>query len=496
MKSERNKENRRNSSFIQFRFHGAQILAYLFVCILILTGCSEKEAAPPAREVSKEVPKTPPPKETETQPSSVVNYFKALEDMERTSGKQSSHTLYFQMRLVSKDQYAESLLNCAQWVLFNKWIDGSTTSSIVIEAIRENQDSFDLLSKGVQIDNPVLPRINGREMLVPNGEKLYTLALLRLAEAKHSAWEKLKVVDKPDISLMEEAEAGLEILEFGSHFMCDNATLIHYLIGNGIRSYAADFLIWLVENDRSFSLDRKDVINRILSHEEKRKAMFKGWYDDLSIFRDIQLEAYTRILPRDPKPEFIDLLRKRLSEDIRINAQALTREQILDIYSTNTLARYFNEYLEAGKAFAELSPAEREKEAEKYEEQARALSPRRSLYLRNMDIPTVTNLLRLEQMVTTKLRMVVSALAIQECIATKRAATPIKSVKALYLDESWAKDPFTDHELIFTYEKADIMVLNGELTPWFYTLAPGYTQNYDYEIIVPIPQSRVQTQTR
>jgi len=461
------------------------------VCILILTGCSDREESLPAPAISQETQKTPTPGETQTQPSEVDIYLKALKDIEQTTGKQSSHALYFQMRIVLKDQSEETLLDCAQWVLANSWIDGSTTASIVLEGIRANQDSLDILSKGVQIDNPVLPSNRRMEMLVPNWRKIYTIALLRLAESKHSATQKLKDRNKPDISLMEEAEAGLEILQFGGHFMCDNATLVHYLIGNGIRSFAADYLIRTVENDRRFTLDRMDVINRILSHEEKRNSMFRGWHDDLSVFLDIQLEISGRILPRDPKPEFLDQLRKRLAENMHVNAQTLTREQILDLYSINTLARYFKEYLEAGKTFADLSPAEREKGTEKYEEQARLLSPRRSPYLRNMEIPTVTDLLRMEQIVTTKLRLVVSSLAIQECIARKRAATLLRSVKALYLDEVWAKDPFTDNEMILTYHKTDLIGLNGEIPPWFYSLAPGYTQNYNFEIIFPIPQSRV-----
>jgi hypothetical protein len=35
------------------------------------------------------------------------------------------------------------------------------------------------------------------------------------------------------------------------------------------------------------------------------------------------------------------------------------------------------------------------------------------------------------------------------------------------------------------------MMLNGDKPSWFYTIAPGYTQNYDFEIEFPIPQSQV-----
>ena len=491
MKSKENMEKSRQLSFSRVQFCLVPILVFIILSILLVPGCSEKKETPPAPEVSKETPKIEPPKETQTQPSLMDAYWAALKDIERTTGKQSSHSLYSQMSFVSKAQPEETLLECVQWVLYNSWIDGSTSSSIVLEGIRENQNSLDLLSKGAQLDNPVLPRIGRMEMVVPNWKKIYTIALLRLAEAKYSAAQKMKDKAHPDISLEEEAEIGLETLQFGCHFMCDNATLIHYLLGNIIRSSAADFLIWVVENDQRLSIDRLETINQILSLEEKRNSMFQGWYDDLSAFRDIQLELYGKIFPRDPKPEFMNLLRKKLSEDMHVSSPTLTREQILDLYSTNTLARYFNEFLDAGKAFADLSSAERERETGKYEEQAVFLSPGRSPYLKNTAIPTVTAPLRMEQIVTTKLRLVVSALAIQESIARKRAATPIKSMKALYLDEAWAKDPFTDQELTIVYHKFDKMMLNGDKPSWFYTIAPGYTQNYDFEIEFPIPQSQV-----
>lgn len=468
---------------IKLRSFEKYFIFYILSCFLVAS-CSEQKTA---QEQNVETFK-PAISEQEARIEAVIDsYWDALREIEGVTGKESSHSYY--SRFTFREQDEERILHCAQWVLANTWTDGSTTSSVLLKAIEVNRESLDLLSRGVEIDNPVLPPMAGFETPIPNWRKLYIIALLHLVETKRKVAEKLS---QPEYETLDpEAHAGLEVLRFGGHFMCDNGTLIHYLIGNAIRCAAADFLTRIIEKDTSLTLDRLDIINRILEHEEKRNSLLVGWRDDLILGRDSYVKVYGHVFPPDPPIELLNHLRNKLSKEMNVSTATLTQDMIKDLYSTNTLTRYFNEFIHLGEGFAQLSPLEREQETETYLMQAAELSPRRSPYLTNVAIPDLVIPLSLEQIVTAKLRLIVSSLAVQEGVKMKRTTQPQQSVKILNLDPSWAIDPFTDRPFTALYTKPGRLTLNSLAPQWFFEMDQLYAQNRKLDIDFPTPRERV-----
>ncbi|MBN1902202.1 hypothetical protein JW926_12830 [Candidatus Sumerlaeota bacterium] len=466
------------------RIPGKFTLLFILFC-LFCSGCSEKKTSPKGRAET-----TPPDSSYQGDhlDNVIAAYWNSLGDIERATGKKSSHSYYAKFSFT--DQNEEQILRCAQWVLANTWMDGSTTCSVLLRAMEDNKGNVELILRGVEADHPVLPPLSDIETPIPNWRKMYLIALLHLVDIKRRAVEKLM---HPDYgSLDPDARAGLKVLQFGGHFMCDNGTLFHYLIGNAIRCAAADFLIWVIEKDISLTLQRRDIIDIILENENKRNSFFTGWHDDLMTLCDNLVKIYGHAFPENPPEDLVNHLRKALSQEMKVSSDALTLAQIRDIYSTGTLSRYFNEFIKLGEGFAGLTARERENEREGYQTQSSKVSPQRSPYLKNVEVPNVVIPLQLEDVVITKLRLIVTALSMQEAILLKRTTQPQPSVKIMGLDPSWAVDPFTDKPFTTLFIKPGRLTLNGQPPEWFYAMDQIYAMNMRMDIDFPTPREKAQ----
>jgi len=468
-------------------------IALMLLCVMIpVFRAHAKQDIPSPSPISQGMAKSAPTPQNQEKPfASKNNYWDSLKEIERETGKKSSHSLYFRLKYKCKQGEEDQILRYCHFALANPVDDKGATTTALLHAISINRESLELLKKGAQLNNPVLLPFLGGDTPVPNWRSIYSLSLLKLFEAKYSASKKLKGENRDTESLMEEAFSGLEVLDLGGHHMCDNATLIHYLIGNGIRSNAADFLIELVEQDRSFTLDRNEIIYRIVNHEAKRNPLIKGWSDDLRLVRNLCVQTYGKMIPPNPPPDVVNFLRRKLAELRDVKPESLSKTEVLESFSTQTLSLYMNEYIRLGENFAALQPLEREAKTEEFGEQCARLTPRRHPLLQDIAIPELVTPLRMEQTVTTKLRLIVTTLAIQECVVNKRATVPLQSVKTLALEKSWAMDPYTEEGIAWEYIPPNRMILKPYAPSWFFEFDNVYGLKQKLHIAFHLPQEKV-----
>lgn len=202
-------------------------------------------------------------------------------------------------------------------------------------------------------------------------------------------------------------------------------------------------LQWFVENNQYVTFNGKKVIQNILDHEKHRSPMSKSVYYDLSKLCDAYVENIRTNLPSEPSQKVMDNMRQILSKHLNRNVDHLSDKEVMNYFSIESLTQYFDDFISALKEFYSLPPDERERRYEEYKKRFKTLYPNRSPWLSGHPFTDFFDAIRRETINTARLRMVVTALALQESAKEGKGDIPEKALLSLGVPQTWAIDPFS-----------------------------------------------------
>lgn len=402
--------------------------------------------------------------------NSEQRYWAALERIERETGKTSSFTYYRQLNTAAFSR-PRQVYEAAKWVHLHGWGDNSTTATILERAFIEGDGLLQTLEAGIRANNPVLPPHIGPETPVADFKRTELIGLFALARARRDTARKLISPRKPDLDF--PFDRGIDVLVLGGHHQSANSPLVEYLVGAALQRKAEDFLLYVVTAGRTSPDACIDAIRRIVAMESARKPMVEGWNGDMAYLRDFLVEGVrqSRMNHGSPETEKPAATATDDSKGFDHDHYSEFDGMSSDDSTTPCIVQYMNDYIKGGGWFADLSPtkrfeidARRKGAGEKSGEECRA-------WVDKIAIASLTEALRREELVTQKLRLIVTALALQNSAARGMSRDDSLAVQnaleRVGVDPSWGTDLYTEKE--FKVEKAgeNSVRLIGSTPPWY-----------------------------